>query len=285
MNKPWHGFINHYSSAQIKCPHCENGYSPEYAALHKLWYSHLGGGFRPEMRGSTPYLPTDALVRGIIARKISRDRESSLWYGQGEEAITREAVRMCEIWNSSWSHHLNQQDVAALIKGGRLMDFTHTWTKGKGWQKKRGKVTITPKQVNDWSLEGLSHDSINRWIVLKAELKRRGQPSECVHCKGEGHTWPDKKTKWRYDHWKPTEPPKGTGYQIWETVSEGSPISPVFATPEELAEWMATPGRGWATNQGTTREQWLKFINGPGWAPSFVGSNKTGLMSGVQAFP
>lgn len=33
------------------------------------------------------------------------------------------------------------------------------------------------------------------------------------------------------------EPPKGEGYQLWETTSEGSPISPVFASAEELAAW------------------------------------------------
>ncbi len=37
--------------------------------------------------------------------------------------------------------------------------------------------------------------------------------------------------------WQPTEPPTGEGYQLWETVSEGSPISPVFASTEALAAW------------------------------------------------
>lgn len=265
LNKPWHGFINHHSAAQIECPHCENGYSPEYTALQKLWYSHLGGGFTPDMRGSTPYLPADPMVRAIIQRKISRDNDARRWYGDGEDAITREAVRMCEIWNSSWSHHLNQDDVDALIKAGRLHDFTHVWTNGKGWVKKRGKIVVTPKMVNDWSLEGMAHDSTNSYIVIGEELKRRKQPVTCAYCKGNGHTWPDKASKRRYDRWKPTEPPKGDGYQIWETVSEGSPVSPVFATPEELADWMISNDT--SVTRGSTREQWLKFINGPSCGP------------------
>ncbi len=289
LNKPWHGFINQHYSAHIDCPHCKNGYSKEYTKLETLWYSHLGGGFTPEMRGSVPYSPSDPLIQAIIGRKLGRLNTSELSFYSDcgrytmQQAIDQEARRMCDIYNSSWSHHLNQQDVDALIKAGRLMDFTHTWTKGKGWQKKRGKISVTPKQVNDWSLEGMAHDSCNCWAVIKAELKKLGQPSTCAHCKGSGHTWPDKKSKWRYDHWKSTNPPKGQGYQIWETVSEGSPISPVFKTPEELADWMAAPGNGWSTDQGTTREQWLKFIMGPGWAPSFVSSPSTGLISGVQA--
>lgn len=36
------------------------------------------------------------------------------------------------------------------------------------------------------------------------------------------------------------DPPKGVGYQLWETTSEGSPISPVFKTIEELAKYCET---------------------------------------------
>jgi hypothetical protein len=38
------------------------------------------------------------------------------------------------------------------------------------------------------------------------------------------------------------DPPKGRGWQIWETVSEGSPISPVFATSEKLVAWIVSEG-------------------------------------------
>lgn len=32
-------------------------------------------------------------------------------------------------------------------------------------------------------------------------------------------------------------PPKGEGYQLWNTTSEGSPASPVFPTLDELCAW------------------------------------------------
>lgn len=35
------------------------------------------------------------------------------------------------------------------------------------------------------------------------------------------------------------DPPKGEGFQLWETITEGSPLSPVFDTPEELTKWLA----------------------------------------------
>lgn len=35
------------------------------------------------------------------------------------------------------------------------------------------------------------------------------------------------------------DPPVGDGYQLWEDTSEGSPLTPVFGTIEELAKYCA----------------------------------------------
>ena len=72
----------------------------------------------------------------------------------------------------------------------------------------------------------------------RAVCAAAGLPEEwgtCPECHGEGDIWADEESKRASDEWARSEPPTGPGYQIWETVSEGSPISPVFATPEELA--------------------------------------------------
>lgn len=53
-----------------------------------------------------------------------------------------------------------------------------------------------------------------------------------------------------------TDPPVGNGYQLWETTSEGSPISPVFATPEELAEW-CEDGATVLGFEKISKEEWL----------------------------
>lgn len=76
-------------------------------------------------------------------------------------------------------------------------------------------------------------------------------------------------------------PPKGAGYQLWETVSEGSPISPVFKTPDELANWLTSGEYHNRCDAGTTKAQWLSFINGPGWAPSMISDGST-ITIGVQ---
>lgn len=73
------------------------------------------------------------------------------------------------------------------------------------------------------------------------------------------------------------------GYCMYETTSEGSPISPVFATPEEVARWLADNDASAFGSDTATYEQWLSVCLG-GWAPSAVYSATSGLQSGVAAF-
>lgn len=122
------------------------------------------------------------------------------------------------------------------------------------------------------------HDAVDRWRATQKVIAAAGLDPEkwgvCKDCKGEGI---DPKFKKAYDDWKKTEPPAGEGYQIWETVSEGSPISPVFANPVALAAWMEKNDDSITSDM--LKEDWLKFIEGSGWSPSLVienGEVKTG---------
>lgn len=261
LNKTWGGFINPFYSQCVDCPQCKgSGSSREARHLSDQWYGKVP--FKPQDRGSKPWRPTDAPIRAVAERHA---KFNPGFYGKDEGSIYREANRLCELFNGTWSHHLNANDVAALVKADRLRDF---------------KGTPTPEQVNAWSLDGFGHDAINSWVVIKAECKRLGYRLDCERCKGEASLWPSPKIKQQAKRWKPTEPPTGEGYQLWETVSEGSPVSPVFVSPEELADWL-TINSG-PCYSGTTREQWLKFIVGPGWAPSMI-SRGGRVMNGVQA--
>jgi hypothetical protein len=159
------------------------------------------------------------------------------------------------------------------------MDFTHTWSQEKGWEEKNPPYVPTAEEVNAWSLRGFGHDSLNRHICVEARGKRLGVFGFCEFCKGDGSVWLSPKYEKKADAWEPTEPPKGDYYQIWETVSEGSPISPPFATPEKLAQYMSETR--WGADHGSSYETWMKFINGPGWAPSMIASGGR-LMSGVE---
>jgi len=80
-------------------------------------------------------------------------------------------------------------------------------------------------------------------------------------------------------------------FQIYETVSEGTPVSPVFETKEDLIEWMCHPidrtqeynrGEDWQCMQGRTRESAEAFAEAES-ACSFVMSPERGLEDGVAA--
>lgn len=78
--------------------------------------------------------------------------------------------------------------------------------------------------------------------------------------------------------WTPEE---ATHYMMYENTSEGTPISPAFATPEELARWLADTGASSFADITATYEQWLATIK-RGWAVSAV-MDSNGFRSGVEA--
>lgn len=73
-----------------------------------------------------------------------------------------------------------------------------------------------------------------------------------------------------------------THLMMYETTSEGTPLSPAFLTAEQLAHWLADNGASAFGSDTATYEQWLRMI-GQGFAPSAVFSTETGLISGVAA--
>lgn len=72
-----------------------------------------------------------------------------------------------------------------------------------------------------------------------------------------------------------------THLMMYEDTSEGTPISPAFETPEELARWLADNGASAFGGSTATYEQWLHVARG-GWAPSMVVADGKS-MSGVEA--
>ena len=72
-----------------------------------------------------------------------------------------------------------------------------------------------------------------------------------------------------------------THYMMYEDASEGTPISPAFSTPEELARWLADTGASACGDITANYEGWLRVALG-GFAPSFVLSSE-GFVNGVDA--
>lgn len=244
-----------------RCGHCDaRGYSPVGKRLLDQWYGNAP--FTPAETGSQPLTDRDPDVWAFAARNVARSPE---FYGTGDAAILREARRLADLWNGAWSYHLAQDDVDALVEAGRLMDFTHAWTKEDGRQPIDPPPVVTAAEVNRWSLAGFGHDSINAGIAVEGKCARLGETHLCATCEGFGSVERYEGQRAEAETWVSTDPPEGDGWQMWETTSEGSPISPVFATPEELAAWCIN---GVTVFGGTkaSRDQWLKIITGEDFA-------------------
>jgi hypothetical protein len=102
----------------------------------------------------------------------------------------------------------------------------------------------------------------------------------CVACRGDDDADCGDST-WR-------KVPRGEGWQLWQTVSDG-PISPVFATPEELVDFMCRPDPSGKVAQGYSpwdcgwrRDVAERFVRAEGWAPSMVFSGGV-LQGGADA--
>lgn len=280
LGKVWSGFLNpHYDSAQIECASCEgSGSSPRSEYLKDQWYGNEP--FDPASKGSAPFNGSEAPMVERVRRNVewAKERNPNL----DEDWETRkETRRLLRHFNGQWMHHLSQEDVQALVDGDRLTGFMKVFKPGEGWVDKPGAVVPTAAEVNLWSLSGMGHDSINSWVVISAQCEREGVDNMCPHCQGHGHAWVSEEAKALCEGWEPSEPPAGKSWQVWETVSEGSPISPAFEDPRELAKWLAGNRKG-SIDEGVSEEKWLAFIVGPGWAPSMV-VGAGGLVSGVAA--
>lgn len=129
------------------------------------------------------------------------------------------------------------------------------------------------------------HDACDRWAATRKVLEAAGLDPEtwgvCETCGGDGYAPGQEETIRLSEEWEAPEPPEGPGWQLWQTVSEGGPVSPVFATPEELARWLVRNDT--SVTRGRSYEQWMAFLTGPGWAPSMMATPETGLVSGVEA--
>lgn len=202
------------------------------------------------------------------------------FYGTGRFATSREAGRLAVLWNGMWCHHLGQEDVNALVAGGRLRDFTHTFDPGRDprFQLKDPPYAPTAAEVNEWSLRGFGHDAINASIVVRARCEREGVSDTCPTCQGHAglEAYPGQRAE--AEAWEPSGPPEGEGWQLWETVTAGSPESPVFATAEELAGWMSDPSRGEDWVPAATAAAFIAV----GWAPTGMSTAATGPVSGVE---
>lgn len=121
----------------------------------------------------------------------------------------------------------------------------------------------------------------NRYAITRGLVRAAGMPEgwgTCESCHGQGciEAWPGQRAQ--AEAWEPTEPPEGEGWQLWETVSDGSPITPVFATREGLVDHLRSP----AYERPLLRDEAEGLVEA-GWVPSGVFVGGVGFIPGEKS--
>jgi hypothetical protein len=236
INQTWKGYVSPYRSQE--CKSCDrSGYNPETKKIHDEWYNFDNAVYRPN-----PY-----------------------------RTNARYNIK-------AHSNHITESEVEALVRGGRLSDLMDSWyhfnDEKNVWEKldrplPRGErewveckqpTFPTPEEVNRWNMTGMGHDSINSSICVRTRAQELGVYGMCDTCDGEGEIWYSDTVKQLAEEFEGYDPPMGTGYQMWENTSEGSPQSPVFETLDELCDWCSVNASSFGTNNFITKEEWMKIL-------------------------
>lgn len=164
-------------------------------------------------------------------------------------------------------------------------DWQHPTTWGKDW--KTGAPQLRFRQLFDgnyaqraseWDEEAAMWEKglVRDWQTKGWRPKTNDEAGSFVEWSGDRPCEED---------YMPTfQAGTATHLMMYETTSEGTPISPAFATPEELARWLADNNASAFGGEGATYEQWLRVCRG-GWAPSAVIRDDGVMTSGVAGLP
>lgn len=99
-------------------------------------------------------------------------------------------------------------------------------------------------------------------------------------------------------YYRPWKAEEATWFQVWETVSEGTPVTPPFATKEELVDYLVANGDFWDQKRWRDGDRFMQpkkpgyaraaaeaFVDGDGWVPSMVAIQKADgveIISGID---
>lgn len=147
-------------------------------------------------------------------------------------------------------------------------DCEHSpWAGGCNEAKRHGGKCYQPMYDNDFATV------MREWIAEWDKWERGEFPSYCEEESKKLPFWEYHGAPPRPDYYRPAwKTGEATWYQVYQTVSEGSPVTPPFATKAELIDYLATHGDFWDQSRGDgawSRENAEKFVESE-WAPSMV---------------
>lgn len=248
LNKVWRGYINPYYKP---CPEenvtCFSGYKPEYHWLE------------------------------AITRQMALIGEEAAAAPRAEEFKQRGRTYphpYLENWGNAPRYEIPRDEMEKIQAKETAQQRMFEMQKYLHYHP-RQLMPLGPGLVS--LIEGLSGNKLGSflggsgvaWDLMEKILRTAGFTTKsareewmhCPLCKGE-NIHPDMKEA--YEAWQKEEPEIGEGWQLWETVSEGSPISPVFPTREAFIEYLI--GEGYSPKAAE------KFTE-TGWVPSGLMAN------------
>jgi hypothetical protein len=303
VGKVWDGYLNPYRDRAQKClcvAEGRHGLSPRAHELYERWWGY--SRFNPEMNGSTPICHKHPYIAMLAKRNLlhsaehfllSRD-EVQAFFAAGVDPETAtcdvsaeyvfEALRLTRHYNSMWEYHLNDSDIDILVKRPEALGNTHHQDADGNWIENDPPVRPTVEELQLSMLSSFSNTRIE-YHLINGICEREGVRYLCDICEGAIEIWPSQADRKLHDEWERPKPPSGTGYQLWSTVTDGTPNSPVFETPEELADFLVGPDsperRG--INSDLSRGEWLTFIIGEMQSVGSASTSASGFVGGVKA--
>jgi hypothetical protein len=178
----------------------------------------------------------------------------------------REVRKVPPNWNHPTCEEGNRRGQPQPMFDRRFEDAAKLWKEGlANWEAGLRPAYVDGKEVWQTQDEWLYRDIGQEEHSSKEWWEYHGGPPED---RAYYRPWRDEEATW---------------FQVWETVTEGTPVTPPFATKQELVEYLVANGDFWDQNRrarGVTdfecgawkREDAERFV-GIGWAPSMVMTN------------
>lgn len=194
------------------------------------------------------------------SKQAQEIREQVYPWKKGDEWRVQNPYRVKELYfPNAKEHNMTQEEV------DYFMDHQHKNTIAEIQEVMSvnfpGATKVTPEIFSTISLILCDFPHNLDRLMIKYHSEKEGWDSSCPHCHGEGMLFLNDEIKRLHEDFQWVEPPTGEGYQMWEDTSEGSPITPVFKTAEELAEYCEREGVSWFGGSTAKKESWLRVIN------------------------
>ena len=252
LNKAWEGFLNPHFKP---CPNEEKGLCRNGNTCAGAWLDAI--------TRFLSLLGEEAILEPYAEELRARGRTYPHPYIESFEqaprrSIPREEAKKIQAIEDPFSRTMEWQ--VAIQRHAKLVPFT----------AELGELITALAGMKPQLGNGADY-AIAQALLKAAGISPEARWGICKVCDGHAD---DPENRAVYEAWKETPPPTGEGWQLWETVSEGSPISPVFPTEEAFKAYLLAQGYSQAAADGFCMS---------GSAPSMVSTPDGRLLNDIEA--